>query len=137
MGGSVVGLIAAIALTLQTGLFTESPFSFEFPWLLWSSVCVMSITVAVVGSWLPARGGWRARSGVGGAVYWWGRGRYPPERIDIAPPERIDIAPPERSVAKRSWGAVYWWGVCKQTLIRCSCDDPPCTFRINQTCRAE
>ena len=54
--GSVVGLIAAIALTLQTGLFTESPFSFEFPWLLWSSVCVMSITVAVVGSWLPARG---------------------------------------------------------------------------------
>ena len=44
-----------------------------------------------------------------------GQSRYPPERIDIAPP---------RSVAKRSWGAVYWWGVCKQTLIRCSCDDP-------------
>ncbi|KNC51045.1 uncharacterized protein AMSG_07026 [Thecamonas trahens ATCC 50062] len=53
--GTIIGLLTAVALTLQMGLFTESPFVFQFPTLLFCVVVVLSIGVTLIGSWLPAR----------------------------------------------------------------------------------
>ena len=52
--GCGTGLIIAVTLTLQFNLFTEMPFSFDFPYVLFSSVVVMAISVAVGGSYLAA-----------------------------------------------------------------------------------
>eukprot|EP00003_Mantamonas_plastica_P015601 TRINITY_DN2635_c0_g2_i3.p1 TRINITY_DN2635_c0_g2~~TRINITY_DN2635_c0_g2_i3.p1 ORF type:complete len:1218 (-),score=362.13 TRINITY_DN2635_c0_g2_i3:46-3648(-) len=53
--GSIIGIAIAITLTLQFNLFTEMPFKFVFPTALFFSVIAMSIVVAIVGSYLPAR----------------------------------------------------------------------------------
>jgi len=53
--GSVIGLLIAITLTLQFNLFTEMPFVFTFPTTLFLSVLAMSLAVAVLGSYLPAK----------------------------------------------------------------------------------
>lgn len=53
--GSIIGLLIAITLTLQFNLFTEMPFAFDFPYILFGSVLAMSLFVAVLGSYVPAR----------------------------------------------------------------------------------
>ena len=54
--GSLSGILIAVTLTLQFNLFTEMPFHFDFPYLLFISVIIMSLLVAVGGSYLAARG---------------------------------------------------------------------------------
>jgi len=54
--GTISGMLIAITLTLQFNLFTEMPFHFDFPYLLFFSVIIMSLLVAVGGSYLAARG---------------------------------------------------------------------------------
>ena len=51
----MTGLLISISLTMQFNLFTEMPFSLEFPLPLFVFVCITSIAVAVVSSLLPAR----------------------------------------------------------------------------------
>jgi len=53
--GSTIGLLIAITLQLQFNLFTEMPFQFIFPYTLFFTVVGMSIIVAVLGSYLPAK----------------------------------------------------------------------------------
>ena len=53
--GLIIGLLVAVTLTLQTSLFVEIPYVFEFPWYLFVLVTVMSLGCAVLGSYLPAR----------------------------------------------------------------------------------
>jgi ABC-type antimicrobial peptide transport system permease subunit len=53
--GSSVGILVSITLTLQFNLFTEFPFKFAFPYTLFFVVLAMSLLVAVLGSYLPAR----------------------------------------------------------------------------------
>lgn len=48
------GLAVSMTLTLQFNLFTELPFSFDFPYLLFFFVLTMSVMVAIGGSYLPA-----------------------------------------------------------------------------------
>eukprot|EP01118_Nematostelium_gracile_P018642 TRINITY_DN8356_c0_g1_i2.p1 TRINITY_DN8356_c0_g1~~TRINITY_DN8356_c0_g1_i2.p1 ORF type:complete len:428 (+),score=120.56 TRINITY_DN8356_c0_g1_i2:64-1284(+) len=52
--GSFIGLMVSITLTLQFNLFTELPFTFDFPYVLFFSVFAMSIGVAVIGSYMPS-----------------------------------------------------------------------------------
>jgi len=53
--GTVIGLTTATTLTLQFNLFTELPFSFQFPYPLFIVVLIMSFVVSVLGSYWPAR----------------------------------------------------------------------------------
>jgi len=52
--GSAIGILVSITLTLQLDLFTELPFWFEFPYVLFFGVLLMSVGVAVAGSYFPA-----------------------------------------------------------------------------------
>jgi len=52
--GSGTGLIVAATLTLQFNLFTEMAFRFDFPYVLFTSVVAMSLSVAVGGSYLAS-----------------------------------------------------------------------------------
>eukprot|EP01114_Cavostelium_apophysatum_P002845 TRINITY_DN1253_c0_g3_i1.p1 TRINITY_DN1253_c0_g3~~TRINITY_DN1253_c0_g3_i1.p1 ORF type:complete len:1241 (+),score=361.47 TRINITY_DN1253_c0_g3_i1:25-3723(+) len=52
--GATIGLLVSITLTLQFNLFTELPFSFDFPYALFFSVFGMSLFVAVVGSYIAS-----------------------------------------------------------------------------------
>jgi len=52
--GSTIGMLVSVTLTLQFNLFTQLPFTFDFPYALFSSVLVMSILVAIAGSYFPA-----------------------------------------------------------------------------------
>lgn len=52
--GSTIGILVSITLTLQLDLFTELPFWFEFPSVLFFGVLLMSVGVAVAGSYFPA-----------------------------------------------------------------------------------
>ena len=51
--GTALGIFTAIILTLQIDLFSELPFTFNFPTTLFFPVVVFSLIVAVVGSYLP------------------------------------------------------------------------------------
>jgi ABC-type antimicrobial peptide transport system permease subunit len=51
--GASVGILISISLTLQFNLFTEMPFQFRFPYLLFFSMSGMAALVAVLGSALP------------------------------------------------------------------------------------
>lgn len=53
--GTVIGVVIALTLTAQFNLFLEMPFQFNFPYILFITVGVMAVIVAIVGSWLPAR----------------------------------------------------------------------------------
>eukprot|EP00698_Gefionella_okellyi_P021274 TRINITY_DN6854_c0_g1_i1.p1 TRINITY_DN6854_c0_g1~~TRINITY_DN6854_c0_g1_i1.p1 ORF type:complete len:1082 (+),score=291.51 TRINITY_DN6854_c0_g1_i1:95-3340(+) len=53
--GAAIGMCISITLTLQFNLFTESPFQFAFPTALFVAVVVMSIAVALIGSYIPAQ----------------------------------------------------------------------------------
>jgi ABC-type antimicrobial peptide transport system permease subunit len=53
--GTGLGMLVSATLTLQADLFTELAFEMRFPHLLFWSIVVMSLAVAVLGSWLPAR----------------------------------------------------------------------------------
>jgi len=53
--GAIIGLVVSITLTLQFNLFTELPFTFQFPYTLFFSVLGMSFIVAVLGSYFPSR----------------------------------------------------------------------------------
>jgi len=53
--GTAIGIVIAVSLTLQFNLFTEMPFKFRFPLTLYLSLVFMSLTVAVLGSGIPAR----------------------------------------------------------------------------------
>eukprot|EP01117_Protostelium_nocturnum_P011015 TRINITY_DN3998_c0_g1_i1.p1 TRINITY_DN3998_c0_g1~~TRINITY_DN3998_c0_g1_i1.p1 ORF type:complete len:209 (+),score=43.24 TRINITY_DN3998_c0_g1_i1:284-910(+) len=52
--GAAIGLLVSITLTMQFNLFTQMPFTFDFPYWLFGSVLLMSVGVAVAGSYLPA-----------------------------------------------------------------------------------
>jgi len=52
--GSTIGILVSVTLTLQFNLFTQLPFTFDFPYILFSSVLIMSILVAIAGSYFPA-----------------------------------------------------------------------------------
>ena len=51
--GTIIGIITSVTLTLQFNLFSELPFSFDFPFVLYFSVVGVSIFVAVFGAYLP------------------------------------------------------------------------------------
>jgi len=51
--GTSIGIITSISLTLQFNLFSELPFSFDFSYVLYFSVVAVSITVAILGAYLP------------------------------------------------------------------------------------
>lgn len=53
--GTLIGVVIALTLTAQFNLFLEMPFQFSFPYILFISIGVMAVVVAIVGSWLPAR----------------------------------------------------------------------------------
>ncbi|KAJ3299821.1 hypothetical protein HK104_006755 [Borealophlyctis nickersoniae] len=53
--GTTIGLITSYALTLQSNLFTNLPFSFYFPIGLYLIVTLLSVVVSVAGSYLPAQ----------------------------------------------------------------------------------
>ena len=53
--GSFTGITVAVTLTLQFNLFVEMPFHFQFPYTLFVSVLIMSIVVAIGGSYLASR----------------------------------------------------------------------------------
>ena len=48
-------MLVAMTLTLQADLFTELPFEMKFPYFVFFSTVIMSIIVAVLGSYLPAK----------------------------------------------------------------------------------
>jgi ABC-type antimicrobial peptide transport system permease subunit len=52
--GTAIGLIIAISLTLQFGMFTELPMRIDFPWTLFLMLVCMSLAVSVAGAALPA-----------------------------------------------------------------------------------
>jgi len=52
--GFIIGDLVSITLTLQVGLFSELPFIFEFPTLLFVSIVVMALIVSILGSYIPA-----------------------------------------------------------------------------------
>ena len=49
------GFLAGVSLTAQFNLFLDLPFTFSFPYVLYFSVFGMSLVVALLGSYLPAR----------------------------------------------------------------------------------
>jgi len=53
--GTAIGIVIAITLTLQFNLFTEMPFAFDFPFVLFFTVVSMAIMVAFGGSYMAAR----------------------------------------------------------------------------------
>eukprot|EP00741_Cyanophora_paradoxa_P007415 tig00001128_g7174.t1 len=53
--GTAVGLLVAVTLTLQFGLFTELPLAFDFPGALFALVVLLSLAAALLGSWLATR----------------------------------------------------------------------------------
>jgi len=52
--GTTLGITTAIILTLQTLLFSELPFEFNFPTELFVMVMLLSLLVAVLGSYFPS-----------------------------------------------------------------------------------
>jgi len=52
--GSVIGLVVAIMMTGQFGMFTQLPFVFVFPSQLFFPILAMCIVIAFVGSFVPA-----------------------------------------------------------------------------------
>jgi hypothetical protein len=48
--GTAIGIIVSVTLTLQFNLFTEMPFVFRFPWLLYFNILAMSLFAALFGS---------------------------------------------------------------------------------------
>jgi len=52
--GTALGIFTAVVLTLQILLFSELPFYFNFPTELFVMVVILSLVVAVLGSYLPA-----------------------------------------------------------------------------------
>eukprot|EP01105_Mastigella_eilhardi_P014560 TRINITY_DN3312_c0_g1_i1.p1 TRINITY_DN3312_c0_g1~~TRINITY_DN3312_c0_g1_i1.p1 ORF type:complete len:1294 (-),score=364.22 TRINITY_DN3312_c0_g1_i1:27-3428(-) len=52
--GTLLGIVVAVLLTAQFDLFTQLPFQFDFPIVLFAAALVMSFVVAVLGSLLPA-----------------------------------------------------------------------------------
>jgi ABC-type antimicrobial peptide transport system permease subunit len=53
--GTVIGVVIALTLTLQFNLFLEMPFTFDFPYYLYATLIIMSVIVAFVGSYVPAK----------------------------------------------------------------------------------
>jgi len=53
--GFLIGDLVSVTLTLQSCLWSELPFTFEFPTILFSGVVVMSVIVSILGSYLPSR----------------------------------------------------------------------------------
>lgn len=52
--GTLLGIFTAIVLTLQFNLFSQMPFLFYFPTGLYFFVVILSLVVAVAGSYLPS-----------------------------------------------------------------------------------
>mmetsp|Transcript_32034 Transcript_32034/g.75305 ORF Transcript_32034/g.75305 Transcript_32034/m.75305 type:complete len:590 (+) Transcript_32034:1826-3595(+) len=52
--GTSIGFVIAITLTVQQNLFTEMPFEFQFPGLLFGGLIVSSVLVATLGGYFPA-----------------------------------------------------------------------------------
>lgn len=52
--GTLIGLVVAIMMTVQFGMFTQLPFSFQFPSVLFFPVLAMCLIIAFVGSYIPA-----------------------------------------------------------------------------------
>eukprot|EP00732_Lithocolla_globosa_P001122 Lithocolla_globosa_v1_NODE_510_length_3870_cov_6.511402.p1 type:complete len:1224 gc:universal NODE_510_length_3870_cov_6.511402:190-3861(+) len=54
LGGSI-GIVTAIVLTLQINIFTEQAFVFNFPTTFFLLIVVVSLSLAVIGSYTPAK----------------------------------------------------------------------------------
>eukprot|EP00742_Colponemidia_sp_Colp-10_P003305 GILJ01003519.1.p1 GENE.GILJ01003519.1~~GILJ01003519.1.p1 ORF type:complete len:1186 (-),score=204.90 GILJ01003519.1:249-3806(-) len=52
--GTVIGILVAVTLILQMGVFTELPFQFDFPVALFITMIALAITTAIAGSYYPA-----------------------------------------------------------------------------------
>lgn len=52
---TTTGVLISVSLTLQFNLFTEMPFHFEWPTVLFIITGVMCFGVAILSSLLPAR----------------------------------------------------------------------------------
>lgn len=52
--GFTIGSLVAITLTLQADLFSELAFHMAFPTVLFISIVIMSVVVALLGSYIPA-----------------------------------------------------------------------------------
>jgi len=53
--GFVMGDLVSVTLTLESNLFNELPFQLRFPTLLFTTVVILSIGVALFGSYIPSR----------------------------------------------------------------------------------
>jgi len=52
--GFFIGNFVSATLTAEANLFSELPFTFQFPWVLFAIVVFSSLVVAVLGSYIPA-----------------------------------------------------------------------------------
>lgn len=50
-----MGEFVSVTLSLQSDLFSELPFVYHFPTMLFVTIVVCSIIVAFIGSYIPAR----------------------------------------------------------------------------------
>eukprot|EP01126_Amoeba_proteus_P026474 TRINITY_DN2621_c0_g1_i12.p1 TRINITY_DN2621_c0_g1~~TRINITY_DN2621_c0_g1_i12.p1 ORF type:complete len:133 (+),score=17.23 TRINITY_DN2621_c0_g1_i12:54-401(+) len=53
--GFVMGDLVSVTLSLEANLFTELPFTWKFPVLLFCLIFGLSLLVSTLGSYLPAR----------------------------------------------------------------------------------
>ena len=53
--GSSIGIVVALSLTLQSNLFTEMPFHFQFPWTLFLTVTSLCVIVSLSAAYLATR----------------------------------------------------------------------------------
>jgi len=50
-----IGLISAIILSMQFNLFMQLPFTLSFPYFMFTELVILSLIVAVVGSYIPGK----------------------------------------------------------------------------------
>lgn len=53
--GTIIGVCSAIVLTLQFNLFMQLPFTLSFPYFMFSETVILSLIVAVIGSYIPGK----------------------------------------------------------------------------------
>jgi hypothetical protein len=53
--GTLIGLISAIILSMQFNLFMQLPFTLSFPYFMFTELVILSLIVAVVGSYIPGK----------------------------------------------------------------------------------
>eukprot|EP00727_Mastigamoeba_balamuthi_P011155 m51a1_g6662 hypothetical protein (1014) ;mRNA; r:166914-171319 len=54
ISGASIGIVVAVVLTLQFNMFTQLPFTFAFPYLVFFVLLGIAVVIALLGSYLPA-----------------------------------------------------------------------------------